>query len=197
VTLAVDHGERHQSGGWGFFIGDQMSGAILGRELIRYTVEACDGLLPASPLTEAVVAHFGGTNDDIMDWSFGSARGLQIVDADGRDGADDPELAALLNRFSIGRGPAEYGDRAILGLLFEHFEKGDPVALRMMDLQFGYVDNYVNWFKARGATRMAVVGGLADRLFPLLQQRYGTFVVPRQGEPLDGAVILARQNFPR
>ena len=43
---------------------------------------------------------------------------------------------------------------------------------------------------------MAVVGGFADRLFPLLQERYGAFVVPRQGEPLDGALILARQHFP-
>jgi glucosamine kinase len=62
-------------------------------------------------------------------------------------------------------------------------------------LQMSYIDNYVNWFKARGSTRMAVVGGFADRLFPLMQQRYGTFVVERQGEPLYGALILARQHF--
>jgi hypothetical protein len=41
-------------GGWGFHIGDQMSGAILGRELVRRAVEATDGFVEGSPLTEAV-----------------------------------------------------------------------------------------------------------------------------------------------
>ena len=66
----------------------------------------------------------------------------------------------------------------------------------MIEIEFGYIDNYVNWFKRRGATRMAVVGGFGDRLFPLMVERYGAFMVERQGEPLDGAVILARQHFP-
>ena len=195
AALAMVRGQRHQAGGWGFFIGDQMSGAILGRELIRYAVEARDGLVEASPLTDAVISRLGGSNDAVMDWSFGAAQGLQIVDAEGRDETDDPALAATLNRFSIGRGPAEYGDRAILDLLFAHYEQGDPVAKAMMDIQFGHIDRYVAWFKARGATIMAVVGGLADRLFPLLRERYGVFVVERRGEPLDGALILARQQF--
>ncbi len=195
AALAMVRGQRHQAGGWGFFVGDQMSGAILGRELIRYAVEARDGLVPASPLTEAVIEHFGGSNDAVMAWSFGSTLGLQIVDAEGRDESDDPAVAALLNRFSIGRGPAEYGDRAILDLLFSHYEKADPVARTMMELQLGYIDRYVAWFKARGAGIMAVVGGLADRLFPLLRERYGDFVVERRGDPLDGALILARQQY--
>lgn len=163
--LAVVKGERHQCGGWGFEIGDQMSGAILGREIIRYAVEAEDGLVPSSPLCSAVIAQLGGNNDAVMDWSF------------------QPRV------------PADYA--SIMPLFFEFYEQGDPVAQQMMALQMSYIDNYVNWFKARGATRMAVVGGFADRLFPLLQQRYGSFVVPRQGEPLDGALILARQHFPQ
>lgn len=164
AALALVDGQRYQCGGWGFEIGDQMSGAILGRELIRIAVEATDGLVPGSPLTAAVVEKLGGDNDAIMGWSFGQ------------------------------RVPADYA--AMMPLFFEHFEKGDPVARQLMALQMSYVDTYVNWFKARGATRMAVVGGFADRLFPLLQQRYGAFVVPRHGEPLDGALILARQHFP-
>jgi glucosamine kinase len=164
AALALVKGERYQCGGWGFEIGDQMSGAILGREIIRYAVEAEDRLVPGSPLCEAVIAQLGGDNDHVMDWSFRP------------------------------RVPADYA--SIMPLFFEHYEKGDLVAEQMMTLQMSYIDNYVNWFKARGATRMAVVGGFADRLFPLMQQRYGSFVVPRQGEPLDGALILARQHFP-
>jgi glucosamine kinase len=194
AALAMVEGKRHQCGGWGFFIGDQMSGAILGRELIRYSVEAADGLIEGSPLTAAVIARFGGTVDQVMDWSFGSAAGLRIVDRNGDDGSGDEELEKLLERYSIGRGPAEYA--SVIPLFFEFYEKGDAVALRMMDLQLGYIDNYVNWFKARGARKMAVVGGFADRLFPLLRTRYGDFMAERRGEPLHGALILAKQSYP-
>ena len=45
AALAMVDGKRHQCGGWGFHIGDQMSGAILGRELVRWAVEAGDGLV--------------------------------------------------------------------------------------------------------------------------------------------------------
>jgi glucosamine kinase len=64
-----------------------------------------------------------------------------------------------------------------------------------MDLQFSYIENYANWFKARGAAKMAIVGGFGARLFPLLQKRYGDFVALPLYEPLHGAVLLARQNF--
>ena len=56
AALAIVDGQRHQCGGWGFHIGDQMSGAILGRELVRRAVEATDGLVSGSPLTDAVIA---------------------------------------------------------------------------------------------------------------------------------------------
>ena len=80
-------------------------------------------------------------------------------------------------------------------LFFEYYEQGDPVAADLMDLQFSYIDNYVAWFKRRGATRMAAVGGFGTRLYPLLMARYGDFIVPPLHEPLHGAVILAKQKF--
>jgi glucosamine kinase len=70
AALALVDGKRLQCGGWGFHIGDQMSGAILGRELVRRAVEAADDLVTGSPLTEAVIDKLGGTIDAVMDWSF-------------------------------------------------------------------------------------------------------------------------------
>lgn len=163
AALAVVDGQRLQCGGWGFHIGDQMSGAILGRELVRWAVEAGDGMVPGSPLTEAVVAKLGGNLDEVMDWSF-------------RD-----------------RRPADYA--ALMPLFFEYFEQDDPTARRLMDVQLGYIDTYVAWFKQRGVTRMAVVGGFGTRLYPLLSARYGAFMVPARHEPLHGAIILAKQIF--
>ena len=163
AALAVVNGERFQCGGWGFHIGDQMSGAILGREVVRYAVEAGDDLVPSSPLTEAVIARLGGSLDAVMEWSFADRR------------------------------PADYG--ALIPLFFEFFEQGDPVAQQLMAIELGYIDNYVAWFKQRGVKRMAAVGGFGTRLYPLLIERYGDFIVAPRHEPLHGAVILARQNF--
>ena len=180
AALAMVKGTRHQCGGWGFHIGDQMSGAILGRELVRRTVEATDGLVSGSPLTEAVLAKLGGSNDAIMDWSFP------------KDDKPAAPAAGAPNTL-LGRAPAEFG--ALMPLFFDYFEKGDPVAKELMDLQLSYIDNYVRWFKARGVGKMAAVGGLGTRLYPLMVARYGDFIVPPQHEPLHGAVILAKQIF--
>lgn len=182
AALAQVNGQRHQAGGWGFHIGDQMSGAILGRELARRTVEANDGLLPGSPLTDAVREKLGGSTDAIMDWSFP------------QDPRGPAPSAAGAPSTLLGRAPAEYG--ALIPLFFDYYEKGDPVARELMDLELGEIDKYVAWFKARGVTRMAAVGGFGTRLYPLMIERYGDFIVRPVAEPLHGAVILARQNFP-
>lgn len=181
AALALVKGQRHQAGGWGFHIGDQMSGAILGRELIRRTVEATDGLVSGSPLTEAVLQRFGGDINSIMDWSFPKDDRLA--------GNLPPGAPATL----LGRAPAEFG--ALMPLFFEYYEKGDAVAAELMELQMSYIDTYVRWFKARAVEKMAAVGGFGTRLYPLMIARYGDFIVTPKHEPLHGAVILAKQNF--
>ncbi len=182
AAMSIVGGKRYQAGGWGFHIGDQMSGAILGRELARYAVEAEDGLVESSPLTKAVIAALGGSNQATMTWSFTTDLGLSLT---GNEGAEDQAL--------IGRAPGEYGK--LMHVLFEYMDKGDPVADKMLAIQFGYIDTYVKWFKSHNASVMAIVGGLGQRLFPNLQERYGSFVALPKYEPLHGAVILARQNF--
>jgi glucosamine kinase len=180
AALAMVRGQRHQCGGWGFHVGDQMSGAILGRELVRRTVEATDELVSGSPLTDAVLQRMGGSNDAIMDWSFP------------KDDKPAAPAAGAPNTL-LGRAPAEFG--ALMPLFFDYYEKGDPVAKELMELQLGYIDNYVRWFKARGVDKMAAVGGFGTRLYPLMVARHGAFIVPPQHEPLHGAVILAKQIF--
>jgi glucosamine kinase len=159
-----------------------MSGAIMGREIVRRTVEATDGLVSGSPLTDAVLAKLGGTIDAIMDWSFPKAAEPAVA----VPGAGAP--ATLL-----GRAPAEFG--ALMPLFFEYFEKGDPIAQELMELEMSYIDNYVRWFKARGVGKFAAVGGFGTRLYPLMIARYGDYIVTPKHEPLHGAVILAKQNF--
>lgn len=47
-------------GGWGLAIGDQASGAWLGRELLVHLLLAGDGIEPPSPLAERMLATMGG-----------------------------------------------------------------------------------------------------------------------------------------
>lgn len=183
AALAIVGGRRHQCGGWGFHVGDQMSGAILGRELVRRTIEASDGLVSGSPLTDAVLAELGGSNDAIMDWSF--PKPVTPVEFKDKDGSELP--------VTVGRAPQAYG--SFSRLIFDYYERGDPVARELIALEMTYVDNYVRWFKARGATRMAATGGVGERLYPMLVDRYGSFIVKPLGDNLSGAVILAKQNF--
>jgi glucosamine kinase len=183
AALAIVNGQRHQAGGWGFHVGDQMSGAILGRELVRRAVEATDGLVSGSPLTEAVVQKLGGSLEAVMDWSF--PKPANPVEFKGPDGAELP--------VTIGRAPKAYGDFS--RMIFDYYDQGDPIARELIDLELHYIDIYVRWFKARGATRLAATGGVGERLYPKLVERYGSFIVKPLGDNLSGAVILARQNF--
>lgn len=47
-------------GGWGLALGDEASGAWLGRGLLQMSLHAHDGLVPPSALTEAVLDEMGG-----------------------------------------------------------------------------------------------------------------------------------------
>jgi len=167
--LGIMDGERHQVGGWGFHVGDTMSGAIFGRELVRLSLLAHEGLRAASPLTVAVMERFSSDPDQVMAWSFNA------------HGPDEPAR------------PADYGD--LVPLFFEYLEAYDPVALELLEFELAAIDQYVDWFKARGAETIAIVGGFGRRLLPRLIERYGPIVAAPTTSPLDGALILARQLF--
>ncbi|MCB1353358.1 MAG: ATPase [Rhodobacteraceae bacterium] len=47
-------------GGWGFRLGDQASGACMGRDLLTRALLAHDGLAPADPLLREVITEAGG-----------------------------------------------------------------------------------------------------------------------------------------
>ena len=51
--------EFRQLGGWGFQVGDQASGARIGRSVLQETLLAHDGIRTHSDLTRAMIARFG------------------------------------------------------------------------------------------------------------------------------------------
>jgi glucosamine kinase len=57
-------------GGRGFALGDNGSGSHMGLEALRSAMRAYDGLAPASPLTDDVLAEFGGDPVAMMNWAL-------------------------------------------------------------------------------------------------------------------------------
>lgn len=85
-------------GGWGPVLGDEGSGAWIGRRFLAHALRAGDGLAPASPLTEAVVARMGGPAGVVAFARTATGADLaalapQIVAAEG-DAAAEAVLAA-------------------------------------------------------------------------------------------------------
>lgn len=59
-------GAMRHVGGWGMHLGDECSGAYLGRALLRKSLHAYDGLINHSPLSRNIMQHFGGTPQEMI-----------------------------------------------------------------------------------------------------------------------------------
>ncbi|ARM89238.1 N-acetylglucosamine kinase protein [Rhizobium sp. CIAT894] len=73
VYNARKEGRLNGIGGWGFVVGDQASGARLGRDLMERSLLAHDGVRPASAITESVMAEYGNDPERIVEFAH-SAR---------------------------------------------------------------------------------------------------------------------------
>ncbi|AYG59646.1 BadF/BadG/BcrA/BcrD ATPase family protein [Rhizobium jaguaris] len=56
-------------GGWGFVVGDQASGARLGRDLLERSLLAHDRVCPPSSLTEKIMAEFSGDPERVVEFA--------------------------------------------------------------------------------------------------------------------------------
>ncbi|MCX7305646.1 MAG: N-acetylglucosamine kinase [Hyphomicrobiales bacterium] len=68
--LVRRNGVARAIGGWGFQVGDQGGGGRIGRDLLEETLLAHDGILPASPLTDAMLAVFRGNPQDVVEFTI-------------------------------------------------------------------------------------------------------------------------------
>ncbi|KFB09208.1 BadF/BadG/BcrA/BcrD ATPase family protein [Nitratireductor basaltis] len=75
VFGAVHGGTARLMGGWGFVLGDQASGAWLGRRLLERVLLAHDGLLEASPLCDVILSRFGNAPEEVV--QFATSAGPQ------------------------------------------------------------------------------------------------------------------------
>ena len=68
--MARRNGVAKAIGGWGFQVGDQGSGGRIGRDLLEETLLAHDGIRSASPLTEAILAVFRNSPEDVVEFTI-------------------------------------------------------------------------------------------------------------------------------
>ncbi|MFT3996767.1 MAG: BadF/BadG/BcrA/BcrD ATPase family protein [Asticcacaulis sp.] len=94
-------GEGHAVGGWGFEVSDDGSAAALGRDALRVSLHAHDGLAPRSAFTQAVMARFGGHPSGVVAWvtearpkDYGTLAPLILSHAQG----GDPVAVSLVER---------------------------------------------------------------------------------------------------
>ena len=73
--MARTSGVTREIGGWGFLIGDQASGARIGRDLLEETLLAHDGIRAPSPLTEAVLAIYRNDPRDVVEFTLAAKPG--------------------------------------------------------------------------------------------------------------------------
>jgi glucosamine kinase len=86
--------------------------------------------------------------------------------------------------------PGDFGSLA--PDIFAHAGRGDPAAHELVSLAAGHIDALAARLVAIGATRLALVGGCAFLLAPLLNERTKSYLVEPAGDALSGALALAR-----
>lgn len=86
-----------QIGGWGLVLGDEASGAWIGRALLARSLRALDGLVADSALLHRTRARFGGASGVVAFARDATAQGLAQL-APEVVGSDDPAALAIMDR---------------------------------------------------------------------------------------------------
>jgi len=86
--------------------------------------------------------------------------------------------------------PGDYASFA--PLVMNYAEAGDEIALSIVEDAVLHVERFIATIFARGAPRLALVGGLSARLRPWLRVRTAERLVEPLGDPVSGALLLAR-----
>lgn len=155
VFVRIRAGAMAQFGGHGFRLGDQGSGAVLGRELLARALRAADGFVPMTPLLAAVLAELGGVEGVI-------AFGLRAAPAD---------YARFAPRIVAGDDPAAAGIFAAavqeIGAVIAHLQGGADLPVVFLG---GLGPAYAAALGARFSLRVALGTGLDGALWLAAQE---------------------------
>ncbi len=147
---ATIDGETRYLGGWGLQLGDQASGAWLGRGLLQQVMLVHDGLAEASPITEMIWARNGREPSGIVTFATKATPGdfATLAPDIVRAAAQGDTVAKTL----IDEGSA-YLEQAIRAL--------DPGPPAVICLTGGLGEVYANWLAQDLAERLVDPAGTA------------------------------------
>lgn len=80
-------------------------------------------------------------------------------------------------------------------LVMRHADDGDPIARRIVREAAEQIDQLARRLAESGASRIALLGGLASSMQPWLAPDVQRRLVPLKGDAVDGALHLARQTL--
>ena len=89
-------GRFRQIGGWGFLLGDEGSGAVLGRAILARALRAADGCAPMTPLLAGLLDRHGG-QDGILRHALAARPADFATLAPLLFASDDPAAQAVLD----------------------------------------------------------------------------------------------------
>lgn len=168
VGLSLDGDRRvHQIGGWGPVAGDEGGGNWLGRRLVRATLRAIDTL----PADEEAMS-------PLMKSVYRKMGGGHEAVLDWLADADATRFAALVP------------------LISSHEREGDPTAGRLLDDAAREAGRLIRLIGREGQLPVSLVGGLVDTLQPRLAPDTRSLLVPAAADPMDGALLRARELAP-
>lgn len=112
-----------------------------------------------------------------------------------------PFTQALIARFGTPADIVDWSEKAtpkdfaaLAPMVFQFADEGDAVARSLTDRLAADCALYVDGLVAQGIQSICLLGGLAARVRPLLPDRLAAHIVAPKGDPLDGALLLARQG---
>ncbi len=114
---------------------------------------------------------------------------------------ETPFTRALIARFGTPVDIVDWSEEAaprdfaaLAPMVFEFADAGDAVALSLTGRLAFDCALYVDGLIALGVPAVCLLGGLAPRVRPLLPARLAPRIAEPKGDPLDGALFLARQG---
>jgi glucosamine kinase len=148
----------------------------------------------------------GGYGFPISDEGSGADLGLRAIRLalrahDGRRDATGLTRAVMARFRNDPFEAVAWADRAtatdyaeFAPLVMDHAETGDAIAREIVEHAAAEIDELARRLAARGAPRIALLGGLAARVAPWLAADVRACLVPSEGDAIDGALALARRT---
>lgn len=164
VGFQLDKQQVTKIGGWGFPHDDLGGGAWLGLEATKTTLQALDGRLPASLLTDTICNHFAGDQAALVDWANQS------------NSTGFATLAPLVVT------AATKGDIHAIHLLRQAASYLDRISDALLGAQ-----------QTTTPLPCVLMGGVSSFLLPYVGEKLRSRLTICQATPDVGAIILARQ----